>query len=78
MICLTPKPIQKKISEIIRLSLWLSSNPDLNCLDYAIWNVLENKTNAISHSDIRSLKTAIEKERNKIYDWIYFEGVLIE
>ena len=39
---------------------YLSS--DLNSFDYTIWDVLENKTNAISHLCIGSLKTAIEEE----------------
>ena len=33
-------------------------SPDLNRLDYAIWGVLENKTNVTSHSNIGLLKTA--------------------
>ena len=39
---------------------------DLNPLDYAIWDILENKTNVTSHPNIDSLKTAIEKEWNKM------------
>ena len=39
---------------------------DLNPLDYTIWGILENKTHATSHSDIGSLKTAIEVELNQI------------
>ena len=35
-------------------------------LDYAIWGILENKTNAKPHLNIRSLKTAIEEEWNNI------------
>ena len=60
----------KKISEIIGfcfLFLFLPpSCPDLNPLDYAIWGVLENKTNATSHPNIGSLKTAIKKEWDKM------------
>ena len=42
-------------------------SPDLiNPLDYAIWGILENKTNATSHPNIASLKTAIEEEWNKM------------
>ena len=33
---------------------------DLNPLDYAIWSILENKTNTTSHPNIGSLKTSIE------------------
>ena len=61
-----PKKKKKKDSRIIGVSLWLSSILDLNSLDCAPWGVLENKTNAISHPNIGSLKTAIEEEWNKI------------
>ena len=46
---------------------------DLDPLDYAIWGVLENKTNATSHQNIGSLETAIEEERNKMCEE-FFEG----
>ncbi len=39
---------------------------DLNPLDYAIWGLLENKTNTTSHSNIGLLKTVIAEEWNKI------------
>ena len=65
MICLTPKSRQK-ISEIVAVSLWPLSTPDLNPLDYAIWGVLENKTNATSHSNIGSLMTAVGEELNRM------------
>ena len=35
---------------------------NLNLLDYAIWSVLENKTNLISHPNTSLLKTAIEEK----------------
>ena len=41
-------------------------SPDVNPLDYAICGLLENKTNATSHPNIGSLKTAIEEEWNKM------------
>ena len=40
--------------------------PGLNRLDYAIWGVLENKTNATSHWNIGSLKTTVEEEWNRM------------
>ena len=49
-----------------KISLWSSSSPVLNPLDYAIWGVLENKTNATSHPNIGSLKTAIVEKWNKM------------
>ena len=56
----------KKISKIIGVSLWPPSSTDHNPLDYAIWGILENKTNVSSHPNIGLLKTAIEEEWNKI------------
>ena len=44
------------------------SSRDLKPLDYAIWGILENKTNATSHPKIGSLKTAIEEEWNKMLE----------
>ena len=58
--------INFKKSEIIGISLWPPPSPDINVLDYAIWRILENKTNATSHPNIGSLKTAIEEEWNKM------------
>ena len=57
------KPI---VFEITGVSLWPSSSPDFNPLDYAIWSVLENKTNTTFHPNIGSLKTAVEREWNKM------------
>ena len=41
---------------------------DLNLLDYTMWSILENKTNATSYLNIGSLQTAIEEEWNKIFE----------
>ena len=38
----------------------------LTSFDFAKWGDLENKTNATSHSNTGSLKTAIEEEWNKM------------
>ena len=65
MICLTLKPSQK-IFKIIGVSLWAPSSRNFSLLDYIIWGILENKTNATPHSNISSLKTAIEDEWNKV------------
>ena len=50
----------------MRTAIKQDLSSDLNPFDCAIWGVLENKTNAISHSNIGLLKTAIEEEWNKI------------
>ena len=43
-------------------------SPDLKPFDYAIWGVLDNKTNATSHPNIGSVKTAFEEEWNKMFE----------
>ena len=50
----------------VRTAIKQDLSPDLNPLDYAIWGILENKTNATSHPNIGLLKAAIEKEWNKM------------
>ena len=49
-----------KISKIIGVSLWTPSSPDLNpaCLRYM--GCFRKQTNATSHPNIRSFKTAVE------------------
>ena len=58
-------------TEIIGVSLWPPSSLDVKPLDYDIRVVLENKTNAIFHLIVGSLKTTIEEEENvwKILFW---------
>ena len=50
----------------VRTEIKQDLSPDFNPLDYAIWGILETKTNVISRPNIGLLKTAIEKEWNKI------------
>ena len=50
----------------MRTAIKQSLTPDLNSLDYPIWDILENKINSTSHPIIGLLKTAIEEEWNKI------------
>ena len=49
----------------VRTAIKQDLNPDLNPLNYTIWSIFENKTNATSHPNIGSLKTTIEEEWNK-------------
>ena len=54
-----------KVSEkTVKTAIKQDLRPLLNPLHYAIWRVLENKTNATSYLNIGSLKT--EEEWNKI------------
>ena len=52
----------------VRIAVKQNFSPDLNPLDYAIWGVLENKTNASSHPNIGLLETFTEVEWNKIFE----------
>ena len=67
----TTKVIRKYANEVkvhektVRTVIEQDLSPDLNSLDYALWGVLENKTNETSHRNIDSLKFAIEDEWNK-------------
>ena len=65
MICLTPKPSRGNF-----LNNWsffiVSIKPDHKSLLIRLyWGVFKNKTNATSHSNIGSLKTAIEEDWNR-------------
>ena len=50
----------------VRTTIKQDLSPDRNPLDYAIWGISENKTNATSHPGICLLKNAIEEEWNKM------------
>ena len=56
----------KVYKKTVRTAIKQDLSPDLNPLDYAIRDILENKINATSHPNIGSLKTAIEEEWNKM------------
>ena len=51
----------KVYKKTVRTAIKQDLSPDHNPLDYAIWSILEIETNATSHPNIGSLKTATEK-----------------
>ena len=58
---------ESKVHEkTLRTAIKQDLSPDPNPLEYTIWNILENKTNASSHPNIGLLKTAITEEWNKM------------
>ena len=65
-------PIRKFANELkaykkpVRTAVNQDLSPGLNPIDYFIWDVLENKTNATSHPNIGSLMTVTEEQWNKI------------
>ena len=54
----------KDHEKTVRIAIKQELSLDLNIHDYAIWDILENTTNAISPPNIGSLKTAIKEEWN--------------
>ena len=67
MICLTPKPSQKTFGNDWSFFMDpIKLRPSPHPLAYTIWGILENNTNATSHPNIGSLKTAIEEEWNEM------------
>ena len=64
----TRKPANElKVQEkTVRTTIKLDLSPDLNPLDFAIWDVLETKSNATFHPNIGLLTPAIEEEWNKM------------
>ena len=63
----------KEISEFFEFSLWSPLSPDLKPLDYALWGVLENKTNTTSHPNIGLLNTAFEEEWIKMSEEFFLK-----
>ena len=74
----------KVYEKTVRIAIKQDLSQDEKPLDYTIWNILENETNATSHPNIGSLKTAIKEEWNKISEEFIlkacnsFKGVLIQ
>ena len=64
----------KSSKKTMRTEIKENSSPDLNPLDYSQWSVLENKTNATSHSNIGSLKTATDNEWNRMSEEFIFKA----
>ena len=58
----------------VRTAIKQNLSPDLIPLDYTIWGVLENKTNATPHPNIGLLKTAFEEKWNKMAEEIVFRA----
>ena len=64
----------KAHKKTVRTAVKQDLSPDLNHLDYTIWGILENKTNATSHPNIGSLKTTIEEEWNKMSEEFFLKA----
>jgi hypothetical protein len=53
--------LESNVPDFIRSSDWPSASPDLNPLDYCLWNILEEKACSKSHRNIESLKADLIK-----------------
>jgi len=53
--------LQNNVPEFITAAEWPSGSPDLNLLDYKLWNYLEEKACCIPHSNLESLKVDLVK-----------------
>lgn len=65
---LTQEWLEKNVSDFIRWTQWPASSPDLNPLDFSIWDLLEEKACSKTHKSIESLKSALVRAWDKISD----------
>jgi len=49
-----------RTSRVVCLNSYSANSPDLNLLDYYIWNVIERVTKKSQHPNVTSLRTIIE------------------
>jgi len=57
---------QRNLSAFIPKQMWPPSSPDLNPMDFSVWAVMEAKACSKSHSNIKSLKAALQKAWDEI------------
>jgi len=60
--------LRKNVPDFITIKEWPPYSPDLNPLDYAIWDYLEAKACENPHESIKSLKKAIKKAWDEMPD----------
>ena len=54
------------VPDFISTNDWPSGSPDLNPLDYSLWNKLEEHACAHKHQNLQSLKKGIEKSAREL------------
>ena len=62
----TQKWLAENVPDFIRASDWPSGSPDLNALDYELWNTLEEIACQKPHRNLESLKRSIVEAASKI------------
>ena len=63
---LTVQYWKKNFPDLISPMEWPPYSPDLNLLDYSVWNILETKTCVRAHNDLEALKQSLIREWAKI------------
>ena len=58
--------LETNFPEFIATEHWPSGSPDLNPLDYHLWNILEEKACCMPHHNIETLKTDLVKSSASI------------
>ena len=53
--------MSENLHDHITLNIWPPSSPDLNPLDYYIWDVVERETSKHLHDTLDSLRAAITR-----------------
>jgi transposase len=56
----------ENLPDFISVDEWPSNSPDLNCMDYSVWSILESKACSRPHNSIEALKKDLNKEWNNI------------
>ena len=64
-----------KVPDFIPTTLWPPNSPDLNPVDYSIWNVLQEK---IYRSIIRPIANVKELETRLIDEWPRFDQSIVD
>lgn len=62
----TQRWLDENFPDFIRKDEWPPASPDLNPLDYSIWSILEQETNAQAHTSVESLERAIIQAFNNL------------
>jgi hypothetical protein len=58
--------LKNNVPNFIKASNWPSASPDLNPLDYGLWNTLEERACKKRHANLESLKRSIVKAAAEI------------
>ena len=56
----------KNFPDFISWNQWPPSSPDLNPMDFSIWNILKKRVCKKRHKDLKSLELTLKKEWTKI------------